>query len=68
MDVISEVLGFNVNAEVVGRRAGDPPASTAATGRIEEVLGWRSVHDLPDMVASAWAAWQAQPPFDPASC
>ena len=68
MDVISEVLGFDVNAEVVGRRAGDPPASTAATGRIEEVLGWRSVHDLRDMVASAWAAWQSQPPFDPASC
>lgn len=68
MDVISEVLGFDVNAEVVGRRAGDPPASTAATGRIEEVLDWRSAHDLRDMVSSAWAAWQSQPPFDPASC
>lgn len=58
MDVISEVVGRDVNAEVVGRRAGDPPASTAATERIREVLGWSSSYDLRDMVASAWSAWQ----------
>ena len=57
MDVISEVIGRDVNAEVVGRRAGDPPASTAATDRIREVLGWTSKYDLRDMVSSAWSAW-----------
>jgi UDP-glucose 4-epimerase len=60
MDVISEVIGHDVNAEVVGRRAGDPPASTAATELIEASLGWRARHDLRDMVTSAWSAWESQ--------
>jgi UDP-glucose 4-epimerase len=58
MSMVSEVIGTDVNAEVVGRRAGDPPASTAATEKIDEMLGWQAKHDLRDMVASAWAAWQ----------
>ena len=61
MDVISQVIGRDVEAEVVGRRAGDPPASTAATTLIESALGWRATHDLRDMVSSAWSAWQAFP-------
>ena len=58
MSMVSEVIGTDVNAEIVGRRAGDPPASTAATEKIDEMLGWQAKHDLRDMVASAWAAWQ----------
>lgn len=68
MDMVSEVVGFEVDPEVVGRRAGDPPASTAATERIEQVLRWRANRDLRDMVSSAWSAWRAYPPFDPAQC
>lgn len=59
LDVIESVLGVGLDAEVVGRRAGDPPASFAATARIEAELGWRAGRDLPEMVASAWSAWQA---------
>ena len=59
MSMVSEVIGNDVNAEIVGRRAGDPPASTAATEKIAEVLGWQSKRDLREMVASAWSAWQA---------
>jgi len=60
MDVISEVIGRDVDAEVVARRAGDPPASTAATELIASTLDWRARYDLRDMVTSAWSAWQSQ--------
>jgi UDP-glucose 4-epimerase len=59
MDVVSEVIGRDVGAEVVGRRAGDPPATFASTARIESELGWVASHDLRDMVTSAWSAWRA---------
>jgi len=59
MDVISDVLGRDVDPEVVGRRAGDPATSFAATGKIEREFGWYAGHDLRDMVESAWSAWQA---------
>lgn len=59
MDMVSEVIGRDVDAEVVGRRAGDPPATWASTDRIEAELGWRASRDLREMVASAWSAWQA---------
>jgi UDP-glucose 4-epimerase len=60
MDMISEVIGTDVDAEVVARRAGDPPASWAATELIEAELGWHAARDLRDIVASAWSAWQSQ--------
>jgi UDP-glucose 4-epimerase len=59
MDMISEVLGSDVNAEIVARRAGDPAANFAATGLIEAELGWRATLGLREMVESAWSAWQA---------
>ena len=62
MDMVSEVVGADVDALTVGRRAGDPPASTAATLRILETLGWSARRDLRHMVASAWSAWRAHPP------
>ena len=61
MRMIAEVTGRNVDAEIVGRRAGDPPASWAATTHIADVLGWRAQRDLRDMITSAWSAWQAYP-------
>ena len=59
MDMISEVIGRDVDAEVVGRRAGDPPATWASTTRIESELSWRATRDLREMVTSAWSAWRA---------
>lgn len=56
MDVISEVIGRDVNADVAPRRPGDPPATFAQTDRIAEVLGWSASRDLADMVSSAWQA------------
>ena len=59
MDMISEVIGRDVDAEVVARRAGDPPATWASTERIEAELGWRAQRDLRAMVSSAWSSWIA---------
>jgi UDP-glucose 4-epimerase len=61
MDMVGEVIGRDVDPEVVSRRAGDPPATFADTTRIETELGWGASRDLRDMVASAWSAWQATP-------
>ena len=62
MDTIGSFLDRDIDPEVVPRRVGDPPASTAATDRIAKALGWRASHDLRAMVASAWSAWRAYPP------
>jgi UDP-glucose 4-epimerase len=61
IDMVSEVVGRNVDAETVGRRAGDPAATWASTERIASELGWYAGHDLREMVSSAWSAWQAYP-------
>lgn len=59
MDVVSDVIGRDVNAEAAPRRPGDPPITVADPTRIETLLDWRAHKDLSDMVASAWSAWQA---------
>lgn len=54
MNVISEVIGSDVNAEAVSRRAGDPPATIAQAQKIQAELGWVATRSLLDMVTSAW--------------
>lgn len=60
MNVISDVIGRDIGAEIAPRRAGDPPATFADTSRIQGGLDWRATHDLHDMVRSAWSARTAQ--------
>ena len=64
MTVISEVVGFDVNAEVGARRAGDPAQLVARAEKINNDLGWSAKYDLREMVTSAWAAWN-QPERNP---
>ena len=59
MDSISTVIGREVNAISVGRRAGDPPATFADVELSKDVLNWSAQRDLNDMVSSAWSAWQS---------
>ena len=59
MDSISTVIGRKVNADSVGRRAGDPPATFADVELSKDVLNWSAQRDLNDMVSSAWSAWQS---------
>ena len=58
MAMVGEVLGKDINPEIVGRRAGDPPASFADVGLSAKKLQWSAQHDLRSMVSSAWSAWR----------
>ncbi|MGY1682933.1 UDP-glucose 4-epimerase GalE [Geodermatophilus sp. SYSU D01176] len=45
---------------VAPRRAGDPARVVASAELIRRELGWSAAHGVEEMVASAWAGWQAQ--------
>ncbi|MCI3931063.1 UDP-glucose 4-epimerase GalE [Streptomyces sp. AN091965] len=57
VDLIADVTGYAVPAEVTGRRAGDPARVVAAADRITAELGWSAKRDVREMVESAWAGW-----------
>jgi UDP-glucose 4-epimerase len=61
MDTISEVLGKNINYEVVDRRPGDPAQTIADVSKAKSDLNWEAKKDLKSMVSSAWQAWQNMP-------
>ena len=61
MAMIGDVIGRDIDPQVTQRRAGDPPATWAATDHIWSVLGWQATLGLGAMVQSAWSAWQAYP-------
>jgi UDP-glucose 4-epimerase len=54
---VSDVLGRPVPYDVGPRRPGDPDRIVTSSAKAEAELGWRATRDLPEMVASAWAAW-----------
>jgi UDP-glucose 4-epimerase len=56
-----QASGVEIPYEVVGRRAGDLPATWADTTRAAEELGWRATRSIEDMCADAWR-WQSQNP------
>jgi UDP-glucose 4-epimerase len=60
LDTVRRVTGRDFEPRVVGRRAGDPPATVASVEKIERELGWKAKFGLEEMVASAWEAWPAQ--------
>ena len=61
MDTISEVLGQNINYEVIDRRPGDPAQTIADVSKAKSDLNWEAKNDLKSMVSSAWQAWQNTP-------
>jgi len=62
LDTVAKVTGNDIEPVVVDRRPGDPARIVASADRIRSELGWTAKHDLDDMVASAWAAWQRRHP------
>ncbi len=60
LDVARRITGTEFEYDVVGRRAGDPPAYFADPAKAERELGWKATRDLEDMVSSAWEALQAR--------
>jgi UDP-glucose 4-epimerase len=57
MDMVSQVVGHDIGAEVTARRPGDPAQLVATVEKINTELGWSAHHDLRQMVTSAWEAW-----------
>ncbi|MFI8927964.1 UDP-glucose 4-epimerase GalE [Streptomyces sp. NPDC053474] len=57
VDLIADVTGYAIPAEVTARRAGDPARVVAAADRITAELGWSAKRDVREMVESAWAGW-----------
>ncbi len=65
MNAVRRVTGIEFTPELLDRRAGDP-ARIVATGELAgRDLGWTMRHDLDDMVASAWGAWQRAAASEP---
>jgi len=48
------VSGRKVSYNIVGRRPGDPASGYADPALINEIFGWKSTHDLRDIITSAW--------------
>jgi len=62
LDAVRRVSGKDFQAEIVGRRAGDPPALVANVDRIRAALDWRpQFQDLDTIVAHAFA-WEKRLP------
>lgn len=52
--LIEELTVRKLPHEVVGARAGDPPALFASPEKAHEILGWQAKHDLRSILTSAW--------------
>lgn len=55
LEVTRRVTGHPIPAEVVDRRPGDPAVLVAAADRAAELLGWRAVRGLTEIVTDAWS-------------
>jgi UDP-glucose 4-epimerase len=62
LEAARRVTGRNIEAVEAPRRAGDPPALVAASGRIRSDLGWKPEKpELEAMISDAWAWMQDHP-------
>ena len=52
--------GKKVPSREMGRRPGDPHLLVAGAQRAHQILGWRPVHNLDSIIATAWA-WENRP-------
>ncbi len=59
LDAVERVIGVDLQREVAPRRPGDPARIVGETSLATKELGWTAVHDLDEMVRSAWSAWQS---------
>ncbi|WP_256364341.1 UDP-glucose 4-epimerase GalE [Mycobacterium sp. GA-1285] len=59
MQAVQRITGIKFKWDVCGPREGDPARVVADPTKIRDELGWRSRHDLDDIIGSAWNAWCA---------
>ncbi|MEU1182641.1 UDP-glucose 4-epimerase GalE [Streptomyces sp. NPDC005820] len=57
IDRVNAATGHHRPPTVTPRRPGDPARVVASADRIAIELGWKAVHDVQDMITSAWAGW-----------
>ncbi|HSN07243.1 MAG TPA: UDP-glucose 4-epimerase GalE [Candidatus Angelobacter sp.] len=57
---VAAAIGVDLDAEVVGRRPGDPAVLVASARRATDGLGWTATRDLDAMTTSAWSAFRAR--------
>lgn len=55
---LARVTGWDLAPEICARRPGDPASVVASVDRIADAMGWRAKAALPEILASAWQAWQ----------
>ncbi|MFT4186015.1 MAG: UDP-glucose 4-epimerase GalE [Micrococcaceae bacterium] len=60
LDTIEKVTGIDTTAEIVKRRAGDPPQLIADVSRINKTLGWKAKYNLNDIIESTWEAMKTR--------
>ena len=60
--LLGQVSGLDTTPDVAPRRAGDPASVVAAVDRLRDEIGWQAEHRMPEVLSSAWAAWQAVHP------
>ncbi len=58
LDTVQRVSGKTLHITETGRRAGDPPALTADSRRIREVLGWQPNHDDLEFIVRTALEWE----------
>ncbi|MDR0945220.1 MAG: UDP-glucose 4-epimerase GalE [Bifidobacteriaceae bacterium] len=56
---VAQAAGRAVAPTAGPRRPGDPPSLVCDPGLALRELGWRASAGLPEIVASAWAAWRS---------
>lgn len=54
-----KACGKNVNYKVVDRRVGDVSEVWASTKKANEILGWKAIYNLDEMLLSAWK-WESE--------
>lgn len=60
IDAVKSISGVNFPVQVTRRREGDSPILVADNGKARRILGWEPVHDIHDIVESAWN-WHNRP-------
>jgi len=55
---LARVTGWDAPIQFCPRRPGDPDRVVASVDRISDHMGWRAEFSLPEILTSAWTAWQ----------
>jgi UDP-glucose 4-epimerase len=62
IEAAREITGHPIPVRIQARRAGDPAALVAASGKIQAELGWTPIYpSVHDIIASAWR-WHRKHP------